>query len=256
MNDQRKVVYEQRRDLMQAKHVAEDVADMRAEVIEDMVEKFCPVKVYPEQWEVASLHEEVTRLLGLNLPISDWVKEEGIDPEVMRERISKAADDKMAAKVANYGADIMRQVEKSLILQLLDQTWKDHLLALDHLRQGIGLRAYGQRDPLNEFKREAFNMFEGMLVTLRERVTQMLSHVELQSTPREEDLEPRSTQQEMHENLTDHAEGGDDGATVQSRQAAGNVDPNNPATWGRVARNQLCPCGSGKKYKHCHGQLG
>ena len=202
------------------------------------------------------MHEEVTRLLGLNLPISDWVKEEGIDPEVMRERISKAADDKMAAKVANYGADIMRQVEKSLILQLLDQTWKDHLLALDHLRQGIGLRAYGQRDPLNEFKREAFNMFEGMLVTLRERVTQMLSHVELQSTPREEDLEPRSTQQEMHENLTDHTEGGDDGATVQSRQAAGNVDPNNPATWGRVARNQLCPCGSGKKYKHCHGQLG
>jgi preprotein translocase subunit SecA len=257
MNDQRKVVYEQRRDLMQAKNVAEDVADMRAEVIEDMVDKYCPAKVYPEQWEAASLHEEVTRLLGLDLPISDWVKEEGIDQEVMRERIEKAADAKMAAKVANYGADIMRQVEKSLVLQLLDQSWKEHLLALDHLRQGIGLRAYGQRDPLNEFKREAFNMFEAMLVSLRERVTQMLSHVELQSTPRPEDLEaPRRPQQEMRENRDEleATEQGVDTATVQSRQP-GNFDPNDPSTWGRVARNQACPCGSGKKYKHCHGQL-
>ena len=257
MNDQRKVVYEQRRDLMQAKHVAEDVADMRAEVIEELVEKYCPAKVYPEQWEVSSLHEETTRLLGLDLPISEWVKEEGIDQEVMRERIEKAASEKMAAKVANYGADIMRQVEKSLVLQLLDQSWKEHLLALDHLRQGIGLRAYGQRDPLNEFKREAFNMFEGMLANLRERVTQMLSHVELQSAPRPEDLEARRPQQEMHENR-DELEGseqGSDSATVQSRQASGTVNPNDPSTWGRVARNQACPCGSGKKYKHCHGQL-
>ena len=257
MNDQRKVVYEQRRDLMQAKNVAEDVADMRAEVIEDMVDKYCPAKVYPEQWETTSLHEEVTRLLGIDLPIADWVKEEGIDQEVMRERIEKAADEKMAAKVANYGADIMRQVEKSLVLQLLDQSWKEHLLALDHLRQGIGLRAYGQRDPLNEFKREAFNMFEAMLVSLRERVTQMLSHVELQSTPRPEDLEAsRRPQQEMRENRDEleATEQGVDTATVQSRQP-GNFDPNDPSTWGRVARNQACPCGSGKKYKHCHGQL-
>ncbi|MCC9620844.1 preprotein translocase subunit SecA [Thalassospira sp. MA62] len=264
MNDQRKVVYEQRRDLMQAENVAEDVADMRAEVIEGLVETYCPAKVYPEQWEAKSLHEEAQRLLGVDLPISDWIKEEGIDQEVMRDRLSQAADQKMAAKVANYGADIMRQVEKSLVLQLLDQTWKEHLLALDHLRQGIGLRAYGQRDPLNEFKREAFNMFEGMLGTLRERVTQMLSHVELQSTPRAEDLEPKGASQEMHENRAElenagtgaiSDDQGQDTATVQSRQAAGNIDPNDPATWGRVARNQLCPCGSGKKYKHCHGQL-
>tara|TARA_R110000868_G_scaffold97614_2_gene268501 strand:+ start:118782 stop:121493 length:2712 start_codon:yes stop_codon:yes gene_type:complete len=258
MNDQRKVIYDQRRDLMQAKHVAEDVADMRAEVVENLVIKYCPEKVYPEQWEAASLHEECTRLFGLDLPVTDWVKEEGIDVEVMRERIEKAVESKMAAKVANYGADIMRQVEKSLLLQLLDQNWKEHLLALDHLRQGIGLRAYGQRDPLNEFKREAFNLFEEMLVTLRERVTQMLSHVELQSAPRPEDLEPRRSQQEMHENHPEpEAMGGGSGdsATVQSRAASGNVDPNNPATWGRVARNAACPCGSGKKYKHCHGQL-
>ncbi len=173
-------------------------------------------------------------------------------------RIEQAVESKMAAKVANYGADIMRQVEKSLVLQLLDQTWKEHLLALDHLRQGIGLRAYGQRDPLNEFKREAFNLFEGMLVTLRERVTQMLSHVELQSTPRPEDLEPRRAPQAMHENHPEPeamaGEGGDS-ATVHSRAASGNVDPNDPSTWGRVARNAACPCGSGKKYKHCHGQL-
>lgn len=258
MNDQRKVIYEQRRDLMQAKHVAEDVADMRSEVIEDLVIKYCPEKVYPEQWEAASLHEECTRLFGLDLPVTEWVKEEGIDVEVMRERIEQAVESKMAAKVANYGVDIMRQVEKSLVLQLLDQTWKEHLLALDHLRQGIGLRAYGQRDPLNEFKREAFNLFEGMLVTLRERVTQMLSHVELQTTPRPEDLERRRAPQEMHENHPEPeaiAEEGNDSATVQSRAASGNVDPKDPSTWGRVARNAACPCGSGKKYKHCHGQL-
>ncbi|MDP2698879.1 preprotein translocase subunit SecA [Thalassospira sp.] len=256
MNDQRKVIYEQRRELMQAKDVAQDVADMRSEVIEDLVIKCCPEKVYPEQWEAGTLHEESIRLFGLDLPTRDWVKEEGIDAAVIRERIEKAVDSKMAAKVANYGADIMRQVEKSLLLQLLDQNWKEHLLALDHLRQGIGLRAYGQRDPLNEFKREAFNLFETMLVTLRERVTQMLSHVELQTAPRPEDLQPRRAPQEMHEN-NPGADGADTeaGATVQSRQASQTVDPANPATWGRVARNSLCPCGSGKKYKHCHGQI-
>lgn len=130
MNDQRKVVYEQRRDLMQAKNVAEDVADMRAEVIEDMVDKYCPAKVYPEQWETTSLHEEVTRLLGIDLPIADWVKEEGIDQEVMRERIEKAADEKMAAKVANYGADIMRQVEKALSCSCLTSRGKNTFLPL------------------------------------------------------------------------------------------------------------------------------
>ncbi|MFH1806438.1 MAG: preprotein translocase subunit SecA [Pseudomonadota bacterium] len=257
MNDQRKVIYEQRRELMQAKDVAQDVADMRSEVIEDLVIKCCPEKVYPEQWEAGTLHEECIRLFGLDLPTRDWVKEEGIDAAVIRERIEKAVDSKMAAKVANYGADIMRQVEKSLLLQLLDQNWKEHLLALDHLRQGIGLRAYGQRDPLNEFKREAFNLFETMLVTLRERVTQMLSHVELQSAPRPEDLQPRRVPQEMHENNPggDGADGEAGATTVQSRQASNTVDPANPATWGRVARNSLCPCGSGKKYKHCHGQI-
>ena len=263
MNDQRKVIYEQRRDLMQAKDVAEDVAEMRAEVIEGIVARHCPEKIYPEQWEADSLHEECLRLFGLDLPVADWIKEEGIDPAEVHDRIAKAVDSKMAAKVANYGSDIIRQVEKSLLLQLLDQSWKDHLLALDHLRQGIGLRAYGQRDPLNEFKREAFNLFEGMLGTLRERVTQMLSHVELQSAPRPEDLEPRR-QQQMQKNHP--APEGDATAataaeerqqeTVQSRQGSGvDVDANDPSTWGRVSRNAPCPCGSGKKYKHCHGQL-
>jgi preprotein translocase subunit SecA len=263
MNDQRKVIYEQRRDLMDAKDVAEDVAEMRAEVIEDLVARCCPEKVYPEQWEATLLHEECLRLFGLDFAVADWVKEEGIDQETVRERIAKAVDSKLAAKVANYGADIMRQVEKSLVLQLLDQAWKEHLLALDHLRQGIGLRAYGQRDPLNEFKREAFNLFEGMLGILRERVTQMLCHVELQSAPSPEDLEARRAPQEMHEShpapedFDDEDEDGQQGgnATVQSRQASGNIDPNDPSTWGRVARNAPCPCGSGKKYKHCHGQV-
>ncbi|MBL6958865.1 MAG: preprotein translocase subunit SecA [Rhodospirillales bacterium] len=270
MNDQRKVVYEQRKELMAAEEVAEDLAMMRHQVIDDIVDRCIPEKAYAEQWNVDSLHEEALRLLGQDLPVADWAKEEGIADAEIRERLLAAAERKVAEKSANYGPEVMRSVEKSLLLQILDQIWKEHLLTLDHLRQGIGLRAYGQRDPLNEYKQEAFDLFQEMLTNMRERVISILSHIELQVEPSEDFFQNRSDQ-EMIETRNDpafqNAGAGDaaDGdafgdtavlaAPVRSRQAAADINPEDPATWGRVKRNAPCPCGSGKKYKHCHGKV-
>ncbi len=260
MNDQRKVIYEQRKELMQAEDVADDVAAMRHEVIGELVARAIPERAYAEEWNTALLHEEVLRVFNLDLPIADWAKEEGIADQEIRHRITDTVDRKMASKAAEYGPEIMRMVEKSLLLQILDQAWKEHLLQLDHLRQGIGLRAYGQRDPLNEYKREAFNLFEQMLDDLRERVTSVLAHVELRVGPSEDEVNQSLTprQQEMHESRQDPAfadaaaEAGIAGAgTVRNRTA----NPNDPSTWGATPRNAPCPCGSGKKYKHCHGSL-
>src|SRR6266403_452311 len=198
MNDQRKVVYEQRKEIMGARDVASTITDMRHEVIEGIVGRCIPDKALPEQWDVKGLHEEGMRLLGVDLPIAEWAKEEGIADDEITKRIVDAADRKMAEKAANYGPDIMRMAEKSLLLQLLDQTWKDHLLSLDHLRQGINLRAYGQRDPLNEYKREAFELFEAMLANLRQHVTSVLSHVELR-VQQGEDAVPEPAEAAMAE---------------------------------------------------------
>jgi len=264
MNDQRKVVYEQRKELMQADDVAQTVADMRHHVLDGLVSRHVPANAYAEQWNMHGLHAEVMRIFGLDLPLTEWAAEEGIADEEIRTRLRDATDRKMAEKVGNYGADVMRMVEKSLLLQILDQLWKEHLLALDHLRQGIGLRAYAQRDPLNEYKREAFDLFEAMLERLRERVTQVMSQVELRVDPAlEETLQPPA--REMHETRQDPAFADGDAealpaadgtqrAPIRSRASGGEVDRNDPSTWGRVARNAPCPCGSGKKFKHCHGQ--
>ena len=258
MNDQRKVIYEQRRDLMAAENVADDIVDMREQVVNDMVTSAIPEKAYADQWNVDLLHEEIQRVFGLDLPVHDWAKEEGIADQEIRERLLDITNLKMAEKAAQVGPDVMRMVEKSLLLQLLDQNWKEHLLTLDHLRQGISLRAYAQRDPLNEYKREAFDLFEEMLDGLRDRVTTVLAQVQFQEQP-EPELFQR-TAQEMHETRSDPAiQSGDAApagtpagpAPITNRQAAGDIDPNNPDTWGRVPRNAPCPCGSGSKFKHC-----
>ena len=264
MNDQRKVIYEQRKDLMRAEDVADTIIDMRHEVIEDMVARCVPSDAMSEQWDLDGLHKECLQLLSLDLPISDWAKEEGIADEEILERLTNLADRKMAEKAANHGPEIMRLAEKSLLLQILDHSWKEHLLQLDHLRQGIGLRAYAQRDPLNEYKREAFEMFEEMLRRVRNSVTEVLSHVELTFEESEQELfqrEQQSTQESREDPafarsdrfLTDTG-AGNVATPVQSRSAATVIDPNDPSTWGKVARNAPCPCGSGKKFKHCHGR--
>ena len=266
MNDQRKVIYEQRKELMSSDTVADEVADMRRQVIDDIVTSHIPEKAYAEQWDMDGLHEEVLRLFGMDVPVQDWAKEEGIADAEIRERLEHAVDRKMAEKVANYGPEVMRGVEKSLLLQLLDQIWKEHLLNLDHLRQGIGLRAYGQRDPLNEYKYEAFTLFEDMLDSLRERVTQLLFHVELQMYDENDTLNPGGPT-EMIETRSDPAFANEpmpdmDSKTVLAsvplnrRKAADIVDPDDQETWGRVSRNAPCPCGSGNKFKRCHGEIG
>ena len=258
MNDQRKVVYEQRKDLMRASDVQSTIADMRHEVIEVLVDSCIPQNALPEQWKLETLHEECMRVFGLDLPIHDWAKEEGIADREIHERCVTAVDRKMAEKAATYTPELMRIAEKNLLLQLLDQIWKDHLLQLDHLRQGIGLRAFAQRDPLNEYKREAFDMFQTMLARLRESVIQVLSHLELQVNSPEGMFEQRSSQATMVETRRDPAflDDTEEGlATLPvSRKAATVVDPNDPSTWGRVSRNSACPCGSGRKYKQCHGE--
>ncbi len=256
MNDQRKVIYEQRIDLMRSETVTDTVVDMRHQVIEDMVSSAIPPKAYPEQWDVHQLHEESLRLLGLDLPIADWAKEEGIADEEILERLSSAADRKMAEKAATYTPAVMRMVEKSILLQILDQTWKEHLLHLDHLRQGIGLRSYAQRDPLNEYKTEAFSLFEAMLHRLRENVTQVLCHVELHFSQPEEAataLKPQAPAGGQQASHPDPGTASGQGAGRDGKATA--IDPGDPSTWGKVSRNAPCPCGSGRKYKHCHGKL-
>jgi preprotein translocase subunit SecA len=270
MNDQRREVYAQRREFMMANDVSETVAEMRAEIINAMVARRVPEKAFAEQWELAELTEDVRNTLNMELPIQEWGAEEGIDETALRERIERASDSMMAAKAANLGPDLMRFIEKSLLLQVLDAVWKEHLYALDHLRQGIGLRAYGQRDPLNEYKSEAFALFNAMLDELKERVTAMLSRVEVQpERPPEPLFQP--LQQMMFES---HPEpetmmagaGGPDMALEMAAAPApvqvfaqpmrsDTVDANDPNTWHSTPRNAPCPCGSGKKYKHCHGRI-
>jgi len=263
MNDQRKVIYEQRREIMEEDSLEEFVADMRADVIEDTVHAAIPKGTYPEQWDVDVLQGEVLRLLGLDLPVKDWAKEEGIAEEEILERISRAADEKMAAKAANAGSDIWRQVEKSVVLQILDQHWKEHLLNLDHLRQGINLRAFGQRDPLNEYKTEAFAMFENMLNQMRENITMTLCLVEVNFDQGQAKSALRMpagpSPQEMQEGREDPAMAGMSGQQQPDQKGETMrhkaFDKNDPSTWIRTPRNAPCPCGSGKKYKHCHGRL-
>ncbi len=241
MNAQRKVIYEQRRDVMTAPDLTEQLKDMLAEVVETLVAKAIPAKATPDQWDVTSLAEDVRRVFGVDLPIETWGDEEGMSEDVANERIFQAVEAKIDGKKASYGPEIWLMIEKSLFMQILDHTWKEHLLHLDHLRQGINLRAYGQRDPLNEYKSEAFEMFQAMLGHFRERVIQTLAVVEIQTTP------PDGVRQEDEPVALPL---GVAAAAKRGRIAS------DPSTWGRVSRNEVCPCGSGKKYKQCHGAEG
>src|SRR5215212_9511481 len=251
-NDQRKVIFDQRIDLMKDESVAETVADMRRAFVEDVVTNHVPEHVYAEQWDVAGLKEELKRVLDIELPVDEWAKEEGIADEELLSRIEQRVDEHMAAKVAQWGPDVMRYVEKTILLQTLDHLWREHLIMLDHLRQVIGLRGYGQRDPLQEYKSEAFSLFEAMIAHLREAVTAQLMRVEIVPP---EDQQPVLPVMEAHK--IDPNTGEDELAFANASlvpAAAQDRDPRNPASWGKVGRNEDCPCGSGKKYKHCHGR--
>jgi preprotein translocase subunit SecA len=245
---------------MNAPDVAAMIVDMRHETIETMVGRYVPENSLADQWDTAGLHAEVGRLLNLDLPVADWAKEEGIAEDNIRERITEAADAKMAQKAATYGPELMRLAERSLLLQILDQTWKEHLLSLDHLRQGINLRAYAQRDPLNEYKHEAFVLFQEMLNHLREAVTSVLCHVELRVQRADEQGQapgeplPPPPRQRMVETREDPAWAGGDSAQ-EGDTAVAVAPPAAASPWAKTPRNAPCPCGSGKKFKHCHGRV-
>ena len=257
LNDQRKVIFDQRKEIMSSDDVSDQIADFREEVVEALVARHIPEKAYAEQWDAAGLHDEVVKIFGIELPVIDWTKEEGIADEEVRERIQKAVDTRAAERTANYGSDVMRYVEKAILLQTLDTNWREHIVNLDHLRQYVGLRGYGQRDPLNEYKGEAFELFEALLAKLRSDVTEQLMHVQIQTGEPPPEIAPRPLPQ-MQASHIDPLTGEDEMAEAgpQFRQVpSGPVDPNNPATWSKVQRNAPCPCGSGRKYKHCHGAL-
>jgi preprotein translocase subunit SecA len=278
MNDQRKVIFDQRKDIMAEDDVSETVTELRHQVLNDLVTRFIPERAYAEQWDMVGLKEAVQAIFGLDLPLEDWAAEEGIADEEILERLKTATDEKAARKAAEIGPATYRQIEKMVLLQTLDHLWREHLVTLEHLRQVIGFRAYGQRDPLNEYKSEAFVLFESLLARLREATTGQLMHVEL-APPGEEPPELEAPElPEMHAHHVDPLTGRDElsdelamvdaaiaargrgaptpekRAPLQTRKAAGTVDPSEPATWGKVSRNAPCPCGSGKKYKHCHGK--
>lgn len=257
MNDQRKVIFEQRMEVMDATDLNEMIAEMRDEVVEELVEKYVPRGTYSEQWDVASLREEIKQLFNLDLPVDEWAKEEGIGEEQILDRVSTAMNNRAKERAEQFGPEVIAYFEKAMLLETIDTLWREHLVNLEHLRSVVGFRGYAQRDPLNEYKTESFELFQAMLANLRRDVVSKLMRFEIVQQPVESEALP-----EMHANHPSFNEQDDfDGTiTVENSEsetvvAPENRDPKDPTTWGKVGRNEPCPCGSGKKYKHCHGSF-
>ncbi len=255
MNDQRKAIFSQRLEIMESEDVAEIAEDMRVQVIEDLVDTYMPPKSYPDAWDSAGLTAALKEKLNIDLPIAAWAAEEGVDQDVVKERIEEATAKQMAEKTELFGADAMRNIEKQVLLQTIDAKWREHILRLEHLRSVVGFRGYAQRDPLSEFKTEGFTIFESMLNSLRQDVSQRLGFIRPLSA---------EEQQAMMQQLLAQQRAAAAGAQVQAPQPAAapeaptalaGFDENDPTTWGEPGRNDPCPCGSGEKFKHCHGRL-
>ncbi|MBT6543413.1 MAG: preprotein translocase subunit SecA, partial [Rhodobacteraceae bacterium] len=247
MNDQRKVIFTQRRDVMEANDLAEIIKDMRYQVIDDLIETHMPPKSYADQWDTEGLYAACLEHLGVDMPVIEWGNEEGVDDEVMRERLSNAVDEAMAKKAIAFGPDTMRQIEKQILLQTIDGKWREHLLTLEHLRSVVGFRGYAQRDPLNEYKNESFQLFESMLDSLRNEVTQKLAQIRPMTGEEQRAIAEQMAAQQAALKLASQ--------TASEAAPAAVFDETDPSTWGNPGRNEPCPCGSGKKFKHCHGQI-
>ncbi|MCU4652195.1 preprotein translocase subunit SecA [Roseibacterium sp. SDUM158016] len=258
MNDQRKVIFAQRHEIMGAEEIAEVARDMRHQVIEDLVDTHMPPRSYADQWDTEGLRDAVREKLGLDLPIADWADEDGVDQEIVRERLETKADEYMASKAAQFGPEQMRNIEKQILLQTIDQKWREHLLTLEHLRSVVGFRGYAQRDPLNEYKTESFQLFEGMLDSLRADVSSKLARIQPLTPEQQAEIirqlqaQQAAAQKELETVSAGPEAGG--GGEEQVPLVTG-FDETNPDTWGNPGRNDACPCGSGKKFKHCHGRL-
>jgi preprotein translocase subunit SecA len=266
MNEQRKVIFGQRREIMEASDVHEIVSDMRHQLIDDLVDQSMPPRSYPDQWNVDLLTDNVRAKLGIDVPVKDWAAEEGVDADNIRERLVEASDKAMDEKTTAFGADSIRNLEKQLLLQTIDAKWREHLLRLEHLRSVVGFRGYAQRDPLNEYKTESFQLFENMLDSLREDLTQKLTNIRPLSPDEQQAMVQRLIDQQRlagpvvaeGSRLEASGEPARGPAPVQealSTRAREGFDPNDAATWGNPGRNDPCPCGSGQKFKHCHGSL-
>ncbi len=265
MNDQRKAIFSQRLEIMEAEDLGDIVRDMRHQVVEDLIDEHMPPKSYPDQWKVAGLTEAVREQLTMDLPIADWAAAEGVDQAVMVEKLTEQADAMMDEKLAAFGAPAMRNIEKQLLLQTIDGKWREHLLKLEHLRSVVGFRGYAQRDPLNEYKTESFALFEGMLDSLRQDVTQKLSQIRPISAEEQAALMAQyQAQLAAHQAAQDQAKLAATQASTGLIAAASAVVASEPlagfdaadaSTWGNPSRNDACPCGSGEKFKHCHGKL-
>jgi preprotein translocase subunit SecA len=259
MNDQRKAIFGQRMEVMQADDLEEIVQDMRHQVAEDLTNNYLPPRAYAAKWDVTGMQEAVVEKMGMDLPIADWAAEEGTDQEEVLNRVIAASDQMMAEKAEGFGHESMRTIEKQLLLQTIDTKWREHLLTLEHLRSVIGFRGYAQRDPLNEYKTESFALFESMLNSLRQDVTQKLAQIRPISPEEQQRLMQQYLAQQQAE-----AEAAGEALGMAAAPAAvaapvatalAGFDEADPTTWGNPARNDLCPCGSGEKFKHCHGKL-
>ena len=260
MNDQRKVIFGQRREIMEADDLSEIVADMRSQVIDDLVEQYMPPKTYADQWDTEGLHAACIDKLGIDVPVVQWADEEGVDDEHIAERLEEATAAMMAEKAEAFGPDTMRRIEKQVLLQTIDGKWREHLLTLEHLRSVVGFRGYAQRDPLNEYKTESFQLFEGMLDSLRADVTQKLAQVRPMTEAEQQELiQQMQAQQDELDKAAEQAQATGPAETTGTGaafpDAIDGFDENDPSTWGNPGRNQPCPCGSGKKFKHCHGRF-
>ncbi len=259
MNDQRKVIFEQRIGLMRGEEIAETIDDMRRDTVNELVAKHIPENAYAEQWDAAGLRERLREAVAIDFPVDEWAKEEGIADEEIRERATTTVDNYYSQKRETYGAEVMNQVEKSVLLRTLDRLWRDHIITIDHLRQVIYLRSYGQRDPLNEYKTEAFNLFQALVAGLKEQVTSQLMRVEIKYQEPGDDLLPDEDElpdmEAFHIDATTGENDVGEGIPLNTpaKKSTAKLDPKKPETWGKVARNDMCPCGSGKRYKHCHG---
>ena len=262
MNDQRKVIFEQRIGLMKGEEIAETIDDMRHDVISESIARNIPANAYAEQWNAVGLRDELRKDIAIDFPVEDWVKEEGIADEEIKERVVTTANTHYASKRGKYGKEVMDQVEKAVLLQTLDRLWREHIVTVDYLRQVIHLRGYGQRDPLNEYKTEAFNLFSALLGNLKEAVTGQMMRIEVQTRAQGDLLPDEDDLPDMEAHHIDLSSGADDvgegelklsSPPRRTKTRTAKINPKDPATWGKVGRNDACPCGSGKRYKHCHG---
>ncbi len=262
MNDQRKVIFGQRLEIMESADLSEVTRDMRHEVIDDLVAQYVPKRAYADQWQADVLYAEIVKYFNVDLPVMQWAEEEGVDDEVIRDRLYAETDKAMAKKATDMGVDTMRQVEKQVLLQTIDQFWREHLLTLEHLRSVIGFRGYAQRDPLNEYKTESFGLFEGMLDRLRGDVSGKLAHVQVMTPEQQAQMMAQMQELQAAQQALAAKEAGVDAAPAATapegddvKPIPDDVDPDDPSTWSKTGRNDRCPCGSGKKYKHCHGKV-